>query len=173
VNQQKKLIILLVLMGGLGLAAFYMFVLGGGKKKRKKPKATDQTEESISVLLPDAAELAQLRNWFIKSPTEEFVAKCPVRGVFGLDGLLGSDDPLAGVAVTGNPELTPKAQFVEPPELQMLIGTSSSPKAVFDGESYGKGDTVRNTSFKIIEISKDSVTLKGEDGQKVTLDLRN
>ena len=88
--------------------------------------------------------------------------------------------PPAVPMVVGQPEhQSPpdKSAKATPPnaELQLsgVICTNGVRVALFGDESYRTGDTVPNTSYRIVEIDVDTVTLRSAEGQQLQLNLLN
>jgi hypothetical protein len=184
-KQQTKLVILLVLMGVLGLAAFWVFVLGGGKKGITEDAVADGAADAAAVaVLPEVDELNKLKDWFVESPHKELVAQCPAQHLFG-DAWVGELAAMtvaarrqailaqATASATSPPDENEDDAIVAPPALEMLISADGVCKAVFGGESYGQGEYVGGSTFKVVDVTKDAVTLRSGKDRTVTLNLWN
>lgn len=58
-------------------------------------------------------------------------------------------------------------------QLSGVICMGDARMALFGAESYSAGDTIPNTSYRIVAIDTDAVTLRSAEGQKLRLDLLN
>ena len=58
-------------------------------------------------------------------------------------------------------------------QLRGVICIGGARVALFGAESYNAGDTIPNTSYRIVAIDTNAVTLRSAEGQKLRLDLLN
>jgi hypothetical protein len=129
-------------------------------------------------------ELNKLKDWFVESPHKELVAQCPAQHLFG-DAWVGELAAMtvaarrqailaqATASATSPPDENEDDAIVAPPALEMLISADGVCKAVFGGESYGQGEYVGGSTFQVVAVTKDAVTLRSGKDRTVTLNLWN
>jgi hypothetical protein len=109
---------------------------------------------------PSAADLRDLAGWFdVLGPTGAVIA----RGTAPIFGIAVTPPPLAASeAASQDPAQIPWA--MEPGKLEGIVQVGDGPsKALFQGELYQIGERVRGTSFIIVAVDDDYVTLKSGD----------
>lgn len=175
-SQRNKLIILGALVVLLGIMAYVQ--LGRSNEPARSSAAAPaaasapatanagaaaeaQPADSAQDSGPSAADLRDLADWFnVLGPTGAVIAR--------------SSAPVFGVAMTtpppamlGGSQETSQTQtpwLPEPGKLDGIVKVGNGPgEALFKGELYKAGDTVRGTSFVIIAVDDDYVTLKSGD----------
>ncbi|MGD1001580.1 MAG: hypothetical protein ABSA67_12885 [Candidatus Brocadiia bacterium] len=174
-SQRNKLILLGALVLLLGLMAYVQL----GRSKEPAPRnesappspatasapatatagAAATTADSPQDAGPSAADLRDLAGWFdVLGPTGANVA----RGSSPAFGIAMAAPQPAAEATPQNPAQIPWA--TEPGKLDGIVKVGAGPgKAVFQGEFYQVGDRVRGTSFIIVAVDDDFVTLKSGD----------
>ena len=168
-KNNKKIFVLVPLLVMLALVATY--ALTGNKKssQKKRGRAAIATEiEDVSAELPSGEDLDELVGWLLNGESEAIAAMCPNTGVIGLEGAMGADPPTEEVA-----EVPTKVPFVEPPKLEGVIWRGPVRAAVFQGERYARGQRVRNTDFRIVDIGRSWVKLRSPNGRKADVSLLN
>jgi hypothetical protein len=109
---------------------------------------------------PSAADLRDLAGWFdVLGPTGAVIA----RGTAPIFGIAMTPPPLAASeAASQDPAQIPWA--MEPGKLEGIVQVGDGPsKALFPGALYQTGERVRGTSFIIVAVDDDYVTLKSGD----------
>jgi hypothetical protein len=176
-SPRHKLIILVALLVLLGIVAYFQ-LLGRSKEPartesaRPAPQTTTApaTETTTAPAGADeakpadmaqdsersAAELRELANWLdVLGPTGAGVTRggAPVFGISTKTPYAASD------ATPQDP--TQISWMPEPGKLDAIVKVGNGPgKALFQGELYQVGDKVRGTSFTIVAVEDDFVTLK-------------
>jgi hypothetical protein len=120
-------------------------------------KSADPVQDSG----PSTADLRELAGWFdLLRPAGAGIAKggAPVFGMALKTDLPISDEP----PQEQEPGQTPWT--TEPGKLDGIVKVGNGPgKALFRGELYQVGDRVRGTTFTLVAVDDDSVTLKSGD----------
>jgi len=112
--------------------------------------------------------LGALASLMMKGSQETTPASGPVET--GTSPGSEAETPSAGASADAVPAAAP---FAAPPRLDGIIETGPNAVALFGAESYRLGETIRNTSFHIVKIDKNSVTVRSEAGEELQLDLLN
>jgi hypothetical protein len=114
---------------------------------------------------PSADDLRELADWFgVLRPVGAGIVKggAPVFGIALKTALSTSPDDVDAPSQEPEPGQIPWT--TEPGSLDGIIKVGNGPgKAFFQGELYQVGDRVRGTTFTIVSVDDDSVTLKSGD----------
>ncbi len=169
-NERTKMVVLIALVVIL-VGVFVAFRFSGSGKRRsalrREAKTTPAAQEVVPERLPTAEEFGEVTEWLAPDSSVTSVSVPQDRIVFGLLEPASSEE--ASRATTSVPVIRP---FVTaPPRLQGILSSAGAQVALIEGETYGVGDTVKNTRYKVVEIGTSIVTLQGDRGDEITLDL--
>ena len=171
-SQRNKLIILGALVVLLGIMAYLQLGRSNEPARSSAPAsaaqgasaatnagAEAQPGDSAQDSGPSAADLRELADWFdVLGPTGTVIA----RGSAPVFGVVTTTLPPATMAVSQETVAAP--WLLEPGKLDGIVKVGDGPgKALFQGELYQVGDKVRGTSFIIVAVDDDYVTLKSGD----------
>ncbi len=168
IKQRNQVVVLIVLVAVLcGVGA----VMSTRPKRRTAPspaQADPAAEQTVEAALPPASEMVELIEWLAGAPPDESAYADLPGGVFGLKGALAAVEPREPATAAVVPAAAP---FVEPPTLEGILWCGGQGMAVIEGETYRRGQKVKDTAFKIVEVGISSVRLSSSHGQELRLDL--
>ena len=181
-SPRKQLIILGALLVVLGIVAYIHFGRPRSPARnedaspppaRSAPATTGapagalaeaKPADSAQNPAPSAADLRELADWFdvLRAPGSVIARRDdPVFGMGAAPAPLITAQPSPESTQTPSTQTPP---LVEPGRLDGIIKVGNGPgKALFQGELYQAGDRIRGTTFTIVTVDDDSVTLKSGD----------
>lgn len=171
-NERTKLVVLIVLVVALAAAMVFAFLRPGKRRPVETGghNAKDAVEATVRGSLPTAEEFEEVAEWLAPGRVGVQAATTEGRSAFGLAMFALGDTNARETRPTAVVPLT--SPFVaNPPKLQGIFASGGKPVALIDGRSYGVGQTIGNTRFKVAEIKSSTVTLRSSRGDEVILDL--
>ncbi len=173
-SQRNKLLLLGALLLLLGIMAYVQLGRSNEPARRDAPASSTShsapaTTNAVAESLPadpdqdpgpSAEDLRELGDWFdLLGPTGTVIARSN-KPVFG--AVMTAPPPRAAEAPAQ--ETAPVPWTTEPGKLDGIVKVGGGPgEALFQGESYKVGDKVRGTSFIVVAVEDDFVTLKSGD----------
>lgn len=172
-SEQKKLVVLGVLVLALIIVGVLVFASPSRKRSReaKADKTAREEGELAKLALPSEESIAALEAWLGASRAQPSI-KISERGRFGLPAGARQPEPGASPAHPAPVSPGPGVVSMNPPELEGIIVVGTTPMAVFKGAPYRKGETIRNTGFKVAYVGQVTVTLANERDNVFILGLQ-
>ena len=171
-NERTKVVVLIALVVVLAAAMFFTFVRPGKRRavETRGRKAKQAEKVTVRSSLPTPEEFEEVAEWLAPGRAGVQAATTEARSAFGLPELaLGGTN---AQETRPTPVVPPTSPFVtKPPKLQGIFSIGGQPVALIDGQSYGVGQAIGNTRFKVVEIESSAVTLRSSRGDEIILDL--
>jgi len=176
-KEKKEFIVLGALVAVLCVVAVVAF--SGPKRRRVRRPAqlksaaqqgqSGQAESQGTSPLPTPAEMEQVVAWLAGPPTGQTALREVPQQVLGLEparAALRPPEPTTAAVVPAS------APFVKPPSLEGILWCGERRVALIGGEAYEPGQKIKDTVFRVAEVAINSVILRTDTGQELTLDLR-